>query len=140
MKKGVYLMVYVLIICIIALIITIVAKIRESKSDGINTISYSRDSSDNSLHELKKPINHENMTTEEKVSNYNNDLYERRVTGPKKENDYKSSATDNIVVDDELKEKIIELKNSGKTIHAIKTLRDATKMSLADAKNYVEKL
>lgn len=133
-------MVYVLIICIIALIITIVAKIRESKSDGINTISYSRDSSDNSLHELKKPIDHENMTTEEKVSNYNNDLYERRVTGPNKENDYKSSATDNIVVDDELKEKIIELKNSGKTIHAIKTLRDATKMSLADAKNYVEKL
>lgn len=43
-------------------------------------------------------------------------------------------------VSDELKEKALHLKNSGKETQAIKEIRLATSMSLSEAKAYVDKL
>ncbi len=41
---------------------------------------------------------------------------------------------------DDVKEYVLHLKNSGKEVEAVKKVREVTAMSLADAKQYVDKL
>lgn len=43
-------------------------------------------------------------------------------------------------VSDEVKELVMNLKQAGKEVEAVKTIRDHTQMSLIDAKQYVDKL
>lgn len=44
------------------------------------------------------------------------------------------------LVSDQLKEQVIRLKQEGKTIQAIKKIREQTQMDLVEAKQYVDKL
>lgn len=43
-------------------------------------------------------------------------------------------------VSDQLKEQVIQLKREGKTIQAIKKIREQTQMDLVEAKQYVDEL